>query len=119
MHDILIDKFQNTMINTAKQLILIIGLIGTLWLFGCEGYRCAEGTVYESGTDIPIDSVLCKVLTGTEELYTDSLGRYEVCNVFSGCVPDCPEIEVEYSKPGYLTLILTNPNRDDIFLEKE
>lgn len=85
-------------------------------LTSCEGYSCGEGVIYDKITEQPIDSVLCKVLTGSETQHSDSLGRYEVCNPFGGCVPDCPDIVVEFSKPGYRTTKVKNPK--DIYLDR-
>lgn len=99
------------------QTFLIIS--GFVLITGCEGYTCATGVIYDSDTKAPLDSVLCKVLTGSDAQYSDSIGQYEVCNNFGGCVPKCPEIVVEYSKIGYLTKTLTNPNKEKIYLEKE
>ena len=104
----------------SKKIKIVSLLIPIILLFiGCEGYRCAMGFVYDSKSHKVIDSVLCKVLTGTDVRYTDSTGYYIVCNNFGGCVPDCSDIEIEYSKPGYKTKKLTNPEKNDIFLEKE
>lgn len=94
-------------------------LLGVLILTGCEGYRCAGGNIYDAETKAPLDSVQCKCLTSYDIQYSDSTGYYVICNGMSGCVPDCPDIEVEYSKPGYKTLKITNPDKNDIFLDKE
>lgn len=102
---------------------LLISVITTItFLFSltsltsCEGYSCGKGIIYDRQTNEPLDSVLCKVLTGSEIQYSDSLGHYEVCNPFGGCVPDCPDIVVEFSKNGYKPKKATNPR--DVFLEK-
>lgn len=77
---------------------------------GCEGYRCAEGEIRDMDTHEFIEDVKCTVITrGNFVVYSDSLGRFDVCNVFSGCVPDCPDITVEFSKLGYKTKRVTNP----------
>ena len=78
-------------------------------LASCEGYMCGEGIISDSQTNQPLDSVFCKVLTGEEIQYSDSLGHYGVCNRFGGCVPSCPDIVVEFSKAGYKTKKVTNP----------
>ena len=69
-------------------------------------------------TEQPIDSVLCQI-DSVRFAYTDSLGQYEVCGRFGGCVPDCQDILVIYSKKGYKTLSLLNPEASVIRLEKE
>jgi hypothetical protein len=104
-------------IRSVSFLILITILF--LFSYGCEGYRCAGGVISDSMTHKPLDSVLCKVVTGSNKVYSDSTGKYEVCNNFGGCVPKCPDIEVEFSKTGYLTKIIKNPNKDNIYLDKD
>ena len=111
-------KAKSSISNIKTVIVLLAFLIITLFT-GCEGYTCAYGYIYDSETVELLDSVLCKVLTGSEEQYSDSLGHYSVCNNFGGCVPKCPDIEVEFSKPGYKTKTLTNPAKNNIFLEKE
>jgi len=116
-----LDREMDTIVHfrnepSLKCLILILGL--TFLLTSCEGYRCADGTIYDSVTKEPIDSVQCTLTNGFVQ-YSDSLGKYSICNPFGGCVPDCPDIIVEFSKIGYQTKIVTNPNKSDIFLDKE
>ncbi|MBZ0242150.1 MAG: hypothetical protein K8F24_02945, partial [Bacteroidales bacterium] len=36
------------------------------FLVNCEGYTCGGGTVYDSESKQPLDSVLCKVLTADD-----------------------------------------------------
>jgi hypothetical protein len=88
-------------------------------LNSCEGMKCATGFVYDAESNEPLDSVFCSALTGTDKQFSDSSGHYSVCNNFGGCVPHCPDIVVEYSKTGYKTKNITNPNKDNIYLEKE
>ena len=114
---------QNRQVKIIIELKNLLYLIGGLLAFflvtlfaSCEGYRCAEGIIYDSQTIEPIDSVFCKVITGDETQYSDSLGFYDLCNPFGGCVPDCPDIVVEFSKTGYTTKKVTNPG--DIYLDK-
>jgi len=110
------DYFRNW--TSLKNLIVILGLI--LFLGSCEGYRCADGIIYDAATKEPIDSVKCTVISADKYVeYSDSLGKYSVCNHFGGCVPDCPDIIIEFSKIGYQTRTITNPNKSDIFLDKE
>ena len=106
---------------SSKSSIIPIVILGFMVLFcSCEGYRCAEGTIYDFDTKEPIDSVKCTVISGREIKFSDSLGRYSVCNSFGGCVPDCSAIIVEFSKEGYITKALKNPKyKSDIFLKKE
>jgi hypothetical protein len=97
--------------------IIILPVI--IILNSCEGMRCAIGHVYDAESNKPLDRVFCIALTGTDKQYSDSTGHYSLCNNFGGCIPRCPDIEVEYSKTGYKTKKLTNPNKDNIYLEKE
>lgn len=99
--------------------IITLTISGFIMIVSCEGYRCGEGIVYDSQTNLPLDSVLCKVSKGDEKVYTDSTGKYNLCNPFGGCVPDCPDIVIEFSKTGYKSQKVTNPNKSDIYLEKE
>ena len=108
---------KETKMNFLKSFLLSLTLI--LFFSSCEGYRCADGIIYDSETQLPLDSVKCVALTGSITVYSDSTGFYSLCNNFSGCVPDCPDLQVEYSKFGYKTKTRTNPNKDDIYLERE
>lgn len=88
-------------------------------LAGCEGYRCGEGIVKDASTKLPLDSVLCTVITGSEYMFTDSTGEFELCNGMSGCLFGCKDITVEFSKPGYMTITKTNEDCNGIiYLEK-
>ena len=115
-------KYFKSVFKQRKSVIagffVIFGLLSS-----CEGYRCAEGTIYEFGTKEPIDSVKCTVKSSdcnNSIAYSDSLGKYSVCNCFGGCVPDCADIIVEFSKKGYTAKTLTNPKyNSDIYLDKE
>lgn len=87
---------------------------------GCEGFTCADGIVYDAETNMPLDSVLYKRLGHRPiEKYTDSTGTYDMCGIFGGCVPDCPDLSIEFSKPGYKSQSYRNPDKKDIYLEKE
>lgn len=107
---------------TVLTAILLSTAICTLInLSGCEGMACAEGTIYDKSTEEPLDSVQCKVLTAENQIgISDSIGHYDVCNDFGGCVPDCPDIVVEFSKQGYKTTKIKNPRYEQpIYLEVE
>lgn len=97
--------------------LLIIISLGLFILSSCEGYQCAVGTVYDSSNNEPLDSVLC-ISNGGDELLTDSTGSFDVCGPFGGCVRECPEVEVNFSKDGYITQIKTD-NFESVYLEKE
>ena len=94
----------------SMKLFFII-LMQVFWAFttGCEGYRCGTGTVVDKITRFPLDSVYIEVLTGRKIMYTDSTGKFDVCNPMSGCIPDCRDISIRFSKAGYQSVTLENP----------
>lgn len=95
-------------------------LLPVLALTSCEGFRCSVGTVRDAQTHQPLDSVLLEVLTKDNAAsYTDSTGRFDVCNRMNGCVPDCKDIVVQFSKPGYVTQKIKNLDSADVLLVKE
>ncbi|MBI3220756.1 MAG: hypothetical protein HYZ44_14675 [Bacteroidetes bacterium] len=104
--------------NTNKKVLFVMVITLALMISGCEGYRCAGGVIQDAQTKEPMDSVLCKVISGTEMQYTDSTGAYSVCNKFTSCVPDCADIVVQYTRKGYKTKTLTNPTEKVIYLER-
>ena len=113
---------QNSNLNYSKiRWIYILNsvlILGFLVLIGCEGERCGQGIVYDSKTKVPLDSVLC-TSNGSDKIYTDSIDKYYLCGPFGGCIGGCPDVEIEFSKSGYKSQKVTNPNKSDIFLEKE
>ena len=98
-------------LNTGGFLILIF------FLFSCEGSRCGEGIVKDSSSNQPIDSVFCKVTNGNNSMYTDSIGKFNLCGDFGGCMP-CKDITIEFSKKGYISQETTNPDNTIILLKK-
>lgn len=66
----------------------------------------------------PVDGVFCEVLTGNQTMYTDNTGRFDLCNPFGGCVPQCKDITIRFSKNGYKTLSLENPADSIVYMEK-
>ncbi|MDR1846536.1 MAG: hypothetical protein LBR17_00240 [Bacteroidales bacterium] len=103
--------------KVISKIIIICSVI--VQLMSCEGFNCGEGVVYDSVSKIPIDNVKCKVLTGSQIQYSNNEGHYEVCNEIEGCMPDCKDIKIEFSKQGYKTKIVTNPSNDTIYLDKD
>jgi hypothetical protein len=78
------------------------------------------GTVRDAQNHLPLDSVYVEVLThGHEKAYTDSTGTFYVCNHMSGGVPDCKDIVVRFSKPGYVPQEIKNLDSADVLLVKE
>jgi hypothetical protein len=85
----------------------------------CEGYRCANGIVIDKANNKPLDSVLCTVTSGTESIYTDSTGSFDVCNRLGGCSFGCKSITVEFSKPGYKVYKIADPEANTtVYMER-
>ncbi len=101
----------------SKTLLFLVILIPLFLLYACEGQRCGGGIVKDSATQLPLDSVFCKVTTGSNSMYTDSTGKYNLCGDFGGCMP-CKDITVEFSKKGYATQVTVNPDNETIYLKK-
>lgn len=89
-------------------------IVISLCLMSCEGYRSAIGTVYDKYTKIPIENVKCTVLETDQAYYSDSIGKYSVRGKFGPLIPK-PNVEVEFAKEGYNTVIIINPN--SVYLE--
>lgn len=93
--------------------MLCLGLLSiAVLLNSCEGYRCANGTVTDAATNLPLEGVKCAVTTGKQVYYTDTSGKFDVCNQMSGCLPDCKDITVEFSKKGYESYVVDNPDEE-------
>lgn len=104
-------------VNRFTVLFVFISIF--IFLESCEGYRCAEGTVVDKSTNHPLDSVLVEVKKGSQSMYTDTTGKFDVCNPFAGCVPKCKDIMVTFSKSGYKSIIIINPGRKEIVYMEE
>ncbi len=103
----------------SSNLVLICIAIALAMFTGCEGYSTAEGVVKDKETNLPLDSVLCKVTSGQMEVYTDSTGKYYVHNPFGGCIGGCKDIAVQFSKKDYKTILKTEKDASGIiYLEK-
>ena len=111
----IIQKQQTLLSLTFFIVIFGISLISS----SCEGDIYAEGIIYDSSTKEPIDSVKCVITPKGEIQFSDKFGKYSVSTGLVGCVPRCPDVDVEFSKPEYKTKIVTNPGKSDIFLDKE
>lgn len=80
-------------------------------LLSCECTRTGEGVVLDETTHLPIDSVLVKGIDKVyNEIYTDSTGSYFMTTGMTGAVGGCPDIKISFSKVGYHSQILVNPN---------
>jgi len=102
---------------------IVLSFIATLflfWIYGCEGELCAEGTICDSETNQPVDSVRCEVLAGKIVQFSDETGNYFICIQIGGFAPDKIDIEVSFSKTGYKTKTVTNPETGSIiYLDRE
>jgi hypothetical protein len=96
---------------------ILIMILGLTILYGCEGYNCGEGIVYDSKTKLPLDSVLC-ISNGGDKIYTDTTGKFNLCGPFGGCVNGCPKLEIDFTKKGYKSQKITKEFKS-IYLEKE
>ncbi|MGK4566642.1 hypothetical protein [Flavobacterium sp. 3HN19-14] len=59
-----------------KNIVFILLLCASI--AGCEGSRVGEGHIYESETNIVLDSVAYKAINDETLQYTDSTGHYYV-----------------------------------------
>ena len=76
-----------------------------------------KGTVIEYSSNKPLDSVLCRVTETGETVYTDSTGKYYLEGPFGGCVRDCRNMTVEFTKQGYESISVSNPGHQIIYLK--
>lgn len=96
-----------------------IALIVAFILFvSCEGSRVGHGIAFDKSTNKPLDSVSYYTYNASPIQYTDSLGNYYIEGPSGGCYSQCPDFKAEFSKTGYKTLTIKNPN-GDIYLELE
>ena len=104
-----------------KFYLLVTAVVMTIFLFiSCEGVVEYTGVIYDAETKEPLDSVQCVVVafkSRNHYTYSDSIGNYHVSTPLVGCVPNCGEYDVEFSKDGYKTQIVKAPT--NIYLEKE
>lgn len=102
-----------------RKILAFLSLVAS-GLCSCEGYSCATGCVKDKDTGVPLDSVAITLLSKNNEVeYADSAGCFDVCNKFGGCVPDCRDITLQISRPGYFAVTLTNPEDSIFLLERE
>jgi len=96
--------------------IVFFGFV--FFLTSCDCMFACSGTIYDSYTKQPIDSVKCKPIpSGTTEL-SDSLGRYYVTSGMMGCLFTPPKAKVTFSKIGYKTKTVKE-NHGQVYLDKE
>ena len=101
---------------SPKFFLVIFGFV--LLLNSCDCIFFCSGTIYDSNTKQPIDSVKCKPIpSGTIE-FSDSLGRYSVSSGLMGCLFVPPKAKVKFSKTGYKTKTVKK-NHGQVYLDKE
>ena len=107
--------------NKKKFYLGVVTVVTTIFLLiSCEGYVDYAGVIYDAQTKEPLDSVKCVLVAFKRDnliTYSDSTGNYYVSTPLVGCVPNCGEYDVEFSKCGYKTQILKAPT--NVHLEKE
>ncbi|MDF7811957.1 hypothetical protein [Hymenobacter sp. YC55] len=98
---------------------LLLFLIGVL--SSCEGHRVQYGIVKDKQSRMPLNHVLVEVNNyhENEEIYTDSKGRFIVDGAFGGCMPDCPDIVIKFSKKGYQSIEMRNPTGTVFYLASQ
>jgi hypothetical protein len=103
---------------SLKYFVMFFGFI--LLLISCEGFVEYTGVIFDAQTKEPLDSVKCVMVAFKQDniiSYSDSAGIYHISTPLIGCVPNCGEYDVEFSRQGYKTQIVTAPA--DIYMEKE
>jgi hypothetical protein len=101
--------------------LLLISVFSLLALMGCDCWTNGEGIVIDFNTNLALDSVTVKSFVEDldneprREMITDSSGQYFATTGNTGF---CRDLVVEFSKNGYKTLMIRNPNNDTIKLSK-
>jgi len=102
-----------------KLVLLFIAILFLFWIYGC-GQICAEGTICDSETNQPIDSVRCEAFHGKNVDFSNENGNYFICIKTGGIGQNKIDIEVSFSKNGYKTKTVTNPEKGSvIYLDRE
>jgi len=83
----------------------------------CEGYRCTHGVILDASSKLPLDSVLCVVVSGSKSQLTKADGKFGLCNNMGGCMP-CKPIEIRFTKTGYQDLVVVNPTDTLFYLRR-
>ena len=96
--------------------ILLVSL-GLFLITSCECRRIAHGVIVDETTQLPLDSVRVEGLTITlYDVYSDSSGNYSIGTSMTGAVGGCPDYKVSYSKEGYQTQVIENPEKSTIYM---
>ena len=94
-------------------------LFSGLFLTSCECSRDASGVIMDETTQQPLDSVKVEGLTITlYSVFSDSLGNYSIGTSMTGAVGGCPDYKVSFSKEGYYSQVLVNPD-GNVYMRKE
>ena len=70
-----------------KKIVFFIVLL-CMAVTSCEGERVGKGYIFESGTNIALDSVMYKEINNEYVQYTDSTGYYYITGPFGGCMSE-------------------------------
>lgn len=98
---------------------IIFITIMTFLLISCDGQRTGSGIIYDKITNQPLEKVKYFSLSNDQFMsFTDEKGEYYLSGPIGGCTPNCIDFDAEYSKAGYKTLLIRNPD-GNIYLEKE
>ena len=86
----------------------------SILIISCTDNQINVGSVKNSITKVPIDSVLVEIEGSEETTYTDSLGNYFITKESGHTIPDSPTLDIRFSKEGYLPIRKINPNPTEI-----
>ncbi|WP_123776128.1 hypothetical protein [Brumimicrobium aurantiacum] len=94
--------------------------IASVLFLSCECRQEASGIILDKNTNEPIDSVIVRGEEGMDgEVYSAEDGSYAIDGGMTGAVKGCPDSKVSFSKEGYETMYVTNPNEKTIYLVPE
>lgn len=105
--------------NLLKRIIVktLLTSLGLFLITSCECSRSAKGVIIDETTQLPMDSVRVEGLTiSLYHIYSDSVGKYFISTKMTGAVGGCPDYKVSYSKEGYQTQVVVNPEKSNIFM---
>jgi len=106
-------------LQTCIPIKFLLASLTLLLITSCECRRNAKGIIMDEATQLPIDSVRVEALTITlYDVYSDSSGNYSIGTSMTGSVGGCPDYNVSFSKEGYQTQVLVNPN-GNVYLKME
>src|SRR5690554_2170846 len=98
---------------------IILVLFCAFFVISCECRRDASGVIMDETTQKPLDSVKVEALTITlYSVFSDSLGNYSIGTGMTGATGGCPDYKVSFSKEGYYSQVLVNPD-GNVYMRKE